>query len=185
MARPLTMEQIRAAAEAKNCDVLSKRAGKALHSYMYLHRPCGSTFKMRHNNVQQGKGCPKCRGKVVSPRRLDISAAQTEAKKHGFELIDTEYKNSISSMMYKCQAMGHIVKRSHNAMKRGLRCAACFSPPRKQVTKARFRDAIKDQPLDIKGFVQHKGKLKANIACKICAPKFTIDVHGLEKRGCR
>lgn len=135
--------------------------------------------------MQQGKGCPKCGfSRTASARRLSISDAQKEAKKHGFELIDSIYKSAVSPMKYKCLANGHMVERSHNAMQRGSRCAECFSPPRQEVTQDRFYQAIEGRELRIESFDNRGGRLTANITCGVCAHEYIANLYQLERSGC-
>jgi hypothetical protein len=86
---------------------------------------CGHKSRVSINNLLCGRGCMKCKNKIViDNQRLKYEDVYNYFKKNDCELISKEYINAQTLLDYKCSC-GNIGKITYNSFKNGNRCREC------------------------------------------------------------
>lgn len=115
-------------------DLAKSRGGKCLTNaylgarYKYTWE-CGNGHQWKQSSdvIKRGMWCPHCSGR----HNINIDTAREYAKKHGGELLSTEYKNSSTQMLWRCKN-GHEFKLNMSAARgTGRFCAICSKAERK------------------------------------------------------
>jgi hypothetical protein len=81
---------------------------------------CGNKSEITWDNFKQGKRCMKCSGS----EKYTYKFVYTFFKKHNCELLEIEYINTDTKMLYKCECKNESEISFYN-FKKGMRCMKC------------------------------------------------------------
>lgn len=112
-------EKVAGLFESNDCELLEMQYKNSKTPMIYQCK-CGNVSKISLDNFRKGKRCAKC----ANDRPYDYGHVANVFAEGGCELLETEYKNAITPMLYKCQC-GKIAKISFASFRKGSRCWEC------------------------------------------------------------
>lgn len=101
------------------CELLSETYKNTYELLDYRCR-CGNIAQITFRHFQDIKKCELCR----KSQRLTYDFVKSCFAKEGCELLETNYKNTLTPMKYKC-ACGNISKINFSNFQMGKRCKKC------------------------------------------------------------
>ena len=119
MPKKHSYEYVKQYFEEQGCELLE---GEYKNSYtkMRYRCECGNISEICFSSFKKGRRCKKCGGN----EKFTLEFVKGQFKKMGCELLETEYKNALTPMKYKCEC-GNITKISFSHFKKGRRCKKC------------------------------------------------------------
>ena len=117
----------------QNCELLEKEY-KDTHTLMKYKCSCGNMSKISFNSFKNGSRCQKC----AKNEKYKIKYIKKYFKKHGCELLEEEYKNTHTPMLYICNC-GNMSKISFSSFKKGSRCSICANEIRRKKRAFTFK----------------------------------------------
>lgn len=125
MPRRLTLEAVKEIFKKGGCELLESEYVNSEKPMLYKCE-CGERSKIRLYDFRIGHRCKKCGyKKVLDKIKLTIEYAKKEFEKVGYELLETEYKNVGTPMLYKCKC-GYVSKIRLSDIKNGHKCRKCW-----------------------------------------------------------
>jgi len=119
MGKKFTLEYVEQCFLERGCELLEKEYKNSATKLRYKCE-CGEKSKIRFNDFQQGQRCMHCSGN----KKHTYKEVYNYFKKQKCELLETEYKNNIIPMKYRCSC-GNISKIIFKNFKKGQRCRKC------------------------------------------------------------
>ena len=117
--KKLSYEFVKEKIEKEGYKLLSK---EYINSRSKLKLRCnkGHEYEAKYNSFSNGKRCPYCNGGI----RLTYEFIKKQIEKERYELLSSEYINSISKLKLRCNK-GHEYEAVYGSFKNGHRCPIC------------------------------------------------------------
>lgn len=118
--KPPSLEQIQEIFKKEGWKLLST---EYINNSQKLETQCseGHFVQIKYENFKRGKRCKQCSD---NKQRYNLDDVKILFETYGYQLLDTEYKNSKIPIKIKCPA-NHIIKISYSHFNQGVRCKKC------------------------------------------------------------
>jgi len=157
MTKKLTYEFVKEQIEKEEYKLLSTEY-KSAHKYLEIQCNKKHIYKVKWNDWQQGRRCPKC-CKYTSGLTYSYIKEQIE-NVEGYKLLSQNYVNAFNKLKIKCDK-GHIYKVKWNNFDSGQRCPYCAGKAKHtyQFVKKQI-ESVNGYKLLSKNYVSALNKLK-------------------------
>ena len=150
------LDEMKQLLEPKKITVLSPKWISTDYKYKLLCGVCGHTWMAKGStffNERRTSGCDKCaRSAAVERRRGTLTILEEFAKKHGGEVISTEFVKTTTHYHFRCQ-FGHDFERNYQSMKdNDSFCLTCEGHDVKQHRKSHVRLTHDDAANIVRGY---------------------------------
>jgi hypothetical protein len=134
----------------------------------------GHEWSARFDHIKKGHWCPKCSGN----EKLTIKECQEFAENKGGECLSTEYKNSMTKMLWCCEE-GHEWSARFHAIKNGSWCPSCSKGRSEELARSIFEEIMGLKfPSTRPDFLKYKSGLNLELDGYNSALKLAFEYQG-------